>query len=144
VGVEGKLKVCVCLNGVCVGVDGKGDVTGVDPITLDTVNRARCSHSQARKRSQEEQRLLRLFGQETQLSVLGTLELVLYTTSTEGYRTYWNIAEWGVRTENHLEHDGSKWKLLANTTRLVTAQHMMGPGSPTTLTHMATCTRVDF
>ena len=51
--------------------------------------------------SQEESRCLRLLklpGQETQLGVLWTLKLVLYSTHRECYGTYWNSAEWGVRS----------------------------------------------
>ena len=42
--------------------------------------------------------LLKLPRQETQLSVLGTPSLALYTTTVEGYGTYSNMVEWGVRT----------------------------------------------
>ena len=41
--------------------------------------------------------LLKLPRQETQLSVLGTPSLALYTTTVEDYGTHWNMAEWGVR-----------------------------------------------
>jgi hypothetical protein len=97
----------------------ESNVTGIDLITLDTMNRARCGHSQAKKRSQEVLRLLKLPGQETQLSVLGTLELVLYTTSTEGYGTCWNMAEQQTRRR---ESSRTRWKQTETTGRNYTTQ----------------------
>jgi hypothetical protein len=88
--------------------------------------------------------LLKLSGQETQLGVLGTPRLVLYTTSMEGYGMYWNMAEWGARRE---ESSRTRWKQMETTGNYystMTSHRSAGPGSPATLTHMATCTHVDF
>jgi hypothetical protein len=59
--------------------------------------------------------LLKLPGQETQLSILGTLKLILYTTGTEGYGMHWNTAEREVRKRivwNMIEAGGSYWGIL--------------------------------
>ena len=67
-------------------------VTSVDPIMLDLMNRARCSRSQARKKRQD--RIAEALRQETQLGILGTLQLVLYSTKMESYGSYENMSEY--------------------------------------------------
>jgi Integrase zinc binding domain/RNase H-like domain found in reverse transcriptase len=63
-------------------------VTSVDPITLDTGTELVAAALKPRRGVEWYWRLLKLPRQETQLSVLGTPSLALYTTTVEGHGTY--------------------------------------------------------
>jgi hypothetical protein len=89
--------VVMYLVGGAVVEEVESNVTGVDPITLDTGTELVAAALKPGRGVEWYWRLLKLLGQETQLSVLGTPSLALYTTTVEGHGTYQNTAEWGVR-----------------------------------------------
>ena len=87
-------------------------VTGIDPIMLDTRTELVAAALKPGRGVKRVLGLLKLPGQETQLGVLGTPRLVLYTTSMEGYGTYRNMAEWGVING---ESSRTRWKQTETT-----------------------------
>ena len=80
--------VVMYLVGGAVIKEVESNVTGVDPITLDTGTELVAAALKPRRGVKGYWGLLKLPRQETQLSVLGTPSFVLCTTTVEGHGTY--------------------------------------------------------